>query len=115
MRSVESLGHIFENGGFERKNSIGDIPIPTSVSAVRSFVEIVDYFRDFIPNNIWDPQLNSKKESFGENGFQRTLSQPFKFSRIRWYIDHHTSTGTVLRTIMDTILGAMLSMILDAI
>ena len=53
MTSVEFLGHIFDEYGVhlsdKRVQGIKDLPIPTSVSAVRSFVGMVNYFRDFIP------------------------------------------------------------------
>ena len=52
MTSVEFLGHIFDEHGVhlseKRVQGIQDLPIPTSVSAVRSFVGMVNYFRDFI-------------------------------------------------------------------
>jgi hypothetical protein len=53
MTSVEFLGPIFDQSGVhlsdKRVKEIQDIPIPTSVSAIRSFVGMVNYFRDFIP------------------------------------------------------------------
>ena len=53
MTSVEFLGHIFDEHGVhlseKRVQGIKDLPIPTSVSAVRSFVGMVNNFRDFIP------------------------------------------------------------------
>ena len=53
MTSVEFLGHILDEYGVhlsdKRVQGIKDLPISTSVSAVRSFVGMVNYFRDFIP------------------------------------------------------------------
>ena len=77
MRSVEFLGRIFDNGKHlseKRVQGIQDIPIPTSVLAVRSFVGMVNYFCDFIPN--FSSHLGSftelMKKKIGENGFQST-------------------------------------------
>ena len=48
MTSVEFLGHIFDEYGVhlsdKRVQGIKDLPIPTSVSAVRSFFGMVNYF-----------------------------------------------------------------------
>jgi len=53
MTFMEFQGHIFDEYGVhlsdKRVQGIKDLPIPTSVSAVRSFVGMVNYFRDFIP------------------------------------------------------------------
>jgi len=54
MISVKFLDHIFDQNGVhlsdKRVRGIQDIPISTSVSAIRSFVGMVNYFRDFIPS-----------------------------------------------------------------
>ena len=46
MTSVEFFGHIFDENGVhlseQRDQGIRDLPIPTSVLAVRSFVEMVN-------------------------------------------------------------------------
>ena len=51
---MELLDHIFDKNGVhlheKRVQVIRDLPIPTSVLVVRSFVEMVNNFRDFIPS-----------------------------------------------------------------
>ena len=77
MTSVEFLGHIFDENGVhlsdKRVRGIQDIPIPTSVSAIRSFVGMVNYFRDFIPNlsSYLGPLTDlTKKRKFGERALK---------------------------------------------
>jgi len=55
--------------------SVGIQNIPTSVSAIRSFVGMVNYFRDFISSlsSYLGPLTDlTKKKNFGENGFEMT-------------------------------------------
>ena len=95
MTLVEFLGHIFDENGVhlsdKRVRGIQDIPIPTSVSSIRSVVGIVNYFRDFIPSlSSYLGTLNdlTKKRNFGEYGFEMTEKaiSAFKLSKIRWRI-----------------------------
>ena len=79
MTLVEFLGHIFDQKGVhlsdKRVKGIQDITIPTSVSAIRSFVRMVNYFRDFIPSlsSYLGPLTDlTKKTKFGEYGFEMT-------------------------------------------
>jgi len=79
MTSVEFLGHIFDENGVDlsEKRFVGirDIPIPTSVSAVRSFFEMVNSFRDFILalSSYLQPLTDlTKKQNSGENSFEMT-------------------------------------------
>jgi len=52
MTSIEFLGHIFDVSGVRlsdaRVKGIQELPEPTSVKGVRSFIGMVNYFRDFI-------------------------------------------------------------------
>jgi len=52
MQSIEFLGHIFDENGVKLSNSrvqgIRDLPEPTTLKGVRSFIGMVYYFRDFI-------------------------------------------------------------------
>jgi hypothetical protein len=49
---IEFLGHVFNLSGMRLSDSrvqgIRDVPEPTSVKSVRSFIGMVNYFRDFI-------------------------------------------------------------------
>jgi RNase H-like domain found in reverse transcriptase/Reverse transcriptase (RNA-dependent DNA polymerase)/Integrase zinc binding domain len=51
---VEFLGHIFNEQGYrlseERKQGIRDMPIPINLKQLRSFLGMINFFRDFIPN-----------------------------------------------------------------
>jgi hypothetical protein len=53
MEKIEFLGHIISARGIrmsvQRVQGIRALPEPTSVRAVRSFIGIVNYFRDHIP------------------------------------------------------------------
>jgi hypothetical protein len=54
MEEIEFLGHIIDANGVRlsdaRVQGIRAVPEPTSVKAVRSFIGMVNYFRDFIPD-----------------------------------------------------------------
>ena len=73
ITSVEFLGYIFDEHGVhlsdKRVRWIQDIPVHTSVSAIRSFIGMVNYFRDFIPSlsSYLGPLTDlTKKRNFGE-------------------------------------------------
>ena len=79
MTSEELLGNIFDENGVhlseQMVQGIRDLPILTSVLAVRNFVGMANYFRDFILS--LSPYLQTltkltKKRNFGENGFEMT-------------------------------------------
>ena len=79
MTSVEILGYIFDKNGVhlseQRVQENRDISIPTPVSAVRRFVGMVNYFRDFIPSlSPYFQRLTerTKRRNKGENGFEMT-------------------------------------------
>ncbi len=52
MTSIEFLGHVFDKNGVKMSDSrvqgINDLPEPTSVKGVRSFIGMANYFRDFV-------------------------------------------------------------------
>ena len=52
MQSIEFVGHIFDENGVRLSDSrvqgISDLPEPTSVKGVWSFIGMVNFFRDFI-------------------------------------------------------------------
>jgi len=90
MTSVEFLGHIFDEYGVhlsdKRVQGIQDLPIPTSVSAVRSFVGMVNYLRDFIPalsSYLYPLTELTKKRKFGENGFEMMEEALSAFVRVK--------------------------------
>ena len=98
MTSVEFLGHIFDEYGVhlsdKRVQGIKDLPILTSVSAVRSFVGMVNYFRDFIPSlsSYLQPLTElTKKRNYGENGFEMTENAPAAFWRVKDQVMAHTT------------------------
>ena len=92
------LGHIFDEYGVllsdKMVQTIKDLPIPTSVPAVRSFVGIVNYFRDFIPSlsSYLLPLTElTKKLNFGENGFEMREEALRAFWRVKDQIMAHTT------------------------
>jgi len=52
MTLIEFLGQVFDKNGVKmsdfRVRVINDLPEPTSVNGVRSFIGMVNYFRDFL-------------------------------------------------------------------
>ena len=99
MTSVEFLGHIFDQNcvylSDKRVRGIQDIPIPTSVSSIRSFVGMVNYFHDFIPSlsSYLRPltDLAKKKRNFGEYGLEMTEKEISAFQIVKDQEAHHTS------------------------
>jgi hypothetical protein len=92
MTSVEFVGYIFDENGVhlskKRVQRIRDLPIPTSVSAVRSFVGTVNYFRDFIPllSSYLQPLTElTIKRNLEENGFEMTE----RFLRVKVQVMGH--------------------------
>ena len=78
----------------KRVQGIQDLPIPTSVSAVRSFVGMVNYFRDFIPalsSYLYPLTELTKKLKFGENGFEMTEDALSAFVRVKDMVMAHTT------------------------
>jgi len=79
----------------KRVREIQDIPISTLVSAIRSFVGMVNYFHDFIPSlsSYLGPLTDlTKKRNFGEyNGFEMTEKVISAFRIVKDQVAHHTS------------------------
>ena len=52
MTSIEFMGHVFDKNGVKMSDSrlqgINDFPEPTSVKGGRSFIGMVNFFRDFV-------------------------------------------------------------------
>ena len=68
--------------------------IPTSVSAIRSFVGMVNYFRDFFPSlsSYLGPLTDlTKKKNFGEYGFEMTEKVISAFKFVKDQVAHNTS------------------------
>ena len=73
---------------------IKDLHIPTSVSALRSFVGMVSYFRYFIPSlSSYLQSLTelTKKRNFGENGFEMTENALRAFRWVKDQVMTHTT------------------------
>jgi hypothetical protein len=51
---ITFLGHVFSKNGYclseERKQGVLQLPVPTTLKKLRSFLGVVNYFRDFVPN-----------------------------------------------------------------
>jgi len=95
---LEFLGHIFDEYGVhlsdKRVQGIKDLPVPTSVSAVRNFVGMVNYFRDFIPalsSYLYPLTDLSIMRQFGENGFEMTEEALSAFVRVKDMVMAHTT------------------------
>ena len=90
MTSIEFLGRIFDENGVylseQRVQGIRDLPILTSVLAVRSFVGMVNYFRDFIPSlsSYLQPLTEfTEKRNFVEKGLSQVS---LWLSQLRCYL-----------------------------
>jgi cleavage and polyadenylation specificity factor subunit 1 len=89
MESIEFLGHIFDQNGVRlsdaRVQGIRDLPEPTSVKAVRSFIGMVNYFRDFIPglSSHLIPLFELTKKKWAQTAFQLTETPRFAFNNIK--------------------------------
>lgn len=69
--SVEFVGHVFDQNGYhlsdKRKQGIVEMQVPKTLKQLRSFLGMVNFFRDFIPNlsNLLVPLTDLTK---GERG-----------------------------------------------
>jgi hypothetical protein len=54
FEEINFVGHVFDVNGYhlsdERKQGIQDLKVPNSLKQLRSFLGMVNYFRDFIPH-----------------------------------------------------------------
>jgi hypothetical protein len=89
MEEVEFLGHVFNKEGVHLSDSriqgIRDVPIPTSVKSVRSFVGMVNYFRDFINglSGHLRPLTELTKRKFTDEPFAMTSEALAAFELIK--------------------------------
>jgi hypothetical protein len=88
MDHIEFLGHVFSEEGMqlsdERVQGIRQIPEPTSLKAVRSFVGMVNYFRDSI-NGLSGhliPLTELTKKRYSSEEFIFTNSARISFEKI---------------------------------
>ena len=72
--SVEFVGHIFSKDGYElsaeRKRGIMDMQAPATLKQLRSFLGMVNFFRDFVPHlsQVAEPWMNlTKGPKVGKN------------------------------------------------
>ena len=87
------LGHIFDENEIRSSNSrvqgIRDLPEPSSVKGVRSFIGMVNYFRDFI-KGLWShliPLAQLTKKNATQKGFEMTEEARDAFLRSSIYIN----------------------------
>ena len=79
MQSIEFLGHIFDEKGVKLSDSrvqgIRDLLESTSVKGFRSFIGMVNYFRDFIKglSSHLIPLTQLTKKNATQKGFEMTL------------------------------------------
>ena len=85
--SVKFLGHIFDEN---KVHGVQDIPIPTSVSAVRSFVGMLITFETSFQASYLPLTELTKKKIFGENVFQMTENVISAFKIAKDQVEHHT-------------------------
>ena len=76
MQSIEFLGHIFDENGVKLSDFsvqvIRDVPEPTSVKGVRSFIGMVNYFRKGLSSLLISLTQLTKKNST-QKVFEMTL------------------------------------------
>ena len=70
VRTVEYLGHLLSNKGIakgEKVDAVKNMPAPTNVSSLRSFLGSVQFYGKFLPNlsTVSEPHLQGKTP----NGF----------------------------------------------
>jgi len=79
MTEIEFLGHIFDVSGVRlsdaRAQGIKELPESTSVKRVRSFIGMVNYFRDYIQ------KLSYHMLPLTELTKKESASEPFRISQ----------------------------------
>ena len=79
MTSIEFLGHIFDVSGVRlsdaRVKGIQEVPEPTYVKGVRSFIGMVNYFRDFVKG------LTSYMIPLTALTKNKSVSEPFRMTQ----------------------------------
>ena len=79
MTEIDFLGHIFDVSGFRlshaRVQGIKELTEPTSVKGVRSFIEMVNYFQDFIQG------LSYHMTPINSVNRKKSASEPFRMSQ----------------------------------
>ena len=101
MESIEFLGHVFDAEGVKlseaRVQGIRDVAEPTSVKAVRSFVGMVNYFRDFISDlsGLLMPLTELTKRRYTSEPFYMTSKARQAFTNIKTVLEQHTRLTTI--------------------
>jgi cleavage and polyadenylation specificity factor subunit 1 len=96
MESIEFLGHVFSKYGSilteQRVQGIVDLPEPTSVKAVRSFIGMVNYFRDYISDlsGLLVPLTELTKKKWTDEPFSMTSAASRAFKHIKLVLLGHS-------------------------
>jgi hypothetical protein len=96
MESIEFLGHVFDKNGHklteERVQGIVDLAEPTSVKGLRSFIGMVNYFRDYISDlsGLLIPLTVLTKKKWTDEPFEMTNSARLAFGNIKRALAKHT-------------------------
>ena len=89
MTSIEFLGHVFDVSGVRlsdaRVKGIQEFPKKSSVKGVRSFIGMVNYFRDFIKglSNYMIPLTALTKKNSASEPFRMTQEGRAAFALIK--------------------------------
>jgi hypothetical protein len=125
FKEIQFLGHLFSYGGYtlsvDRRLSVMNIPVPTNLSELKSFLGLVNYFRDFVPNlstiisPLTDLTRGSKKSiqwtEAADSAFSLVKEEVLKCATLSWlteddpiilYTDASTvGVGAVLMQLQD--------------
>ncbi len=107
---IEFLGQLCNREGYKLTNAriqgIIDMPEPSSVKAVRSFVGMINYCRNYIPNLSARlaplTEMTKKKATNASPVFQLSAAARIAFLDVKDIIQRYTTLTTVNETSWDT-------------